>query len=166
VRLEDGRLNLAAALDPNWVRECGGPGQAVVELIAESGWPAVPDLAELSWRGTPSLTRRARRRASHRLFLIGDAAGYIEPFTGEGMAWALTAGRAVAPLAARAAQEWHPDLARAWERTYRQLLGRRQLVCEGVAALLRSPWLTRTVVRLLARAPALAAPLTRYLGCA
>ncbi|MHB1424526.1 MAG: NAD(P)/FAD-dependent oxidoreductase [Gemmataceae bacterium] len=166
VRLEDGRLNLAAALDPNWVRGCGGPGRAAVELLADSGWPAVPNLAELNWRGTPSLTRRAWRRAGHRLFLIGDAAGYIEPFTGEGMAWALTAGRAVAPLAARAAQRWHPVLAREWEMAYRHVLGRRQLICQGVAAVLRSPKLMRTLVWLLARVPVLAKPLTQHLGCA
>jgi flavin-dependent dehydrogenase len=164
VRLEDGRLNLAAALDPNWVRTCGGPGRAAEELLAEAGWPAVPNLAELHWRGTPALTRQARRRAGERLFLIGDAAGYIEPFTGEGMAWALAAGNAVAPLAARAVQHWHPQLARQWEATYRRLLGSRQRVCRVVAAVLRLPWLTRAAVHLLALAPALATPMTHYLG--
>ena len=59
VRLEDGRLNLAArARSPVGNGACGGPGPAAVELLAESGWPAVPNLAELNWRGTPSLTRR------------------------------------------------------------------------------------------------------------
>jgi flavin-dependent dehydrogenase len=165
VRLEDGRLNMAAALDPNWVRILGGPGRAAVELLAEAGWPAVPDLAELTWRGTPALTRQVRRRAAERLFLIGDAAGYIEPFTGEGMAWAVAAGRAVAPLAVRAVKRWQPQLASEWEAIYRGLLGRRQLVCRAVAAALRSPRLMQTVVRVLARAPVLAAPVTYYLGC-
>ncbi len=164
VRLEDGRLNLAAALDPNWVRVQAGLGPAAVELLAGAGWPAIPKLAELSWRGTPCLTRQVRRRAAVRLFLIGDAAGYIEPFTGEGMAWALAAGRAVAPLAARAVKDWHPNLARDWERDYRRLVGRRQLVCRAIAAVLRSPRLMRTAVRMIARAPALATPLTSYLG--
>lgn len=164
VRLEDGRLNLAAALDPKWVRICGGPGQVAGELLAESGWPAVPRLAELNWRGTPALTRQPRRRAGERLFLIGDAAGYIEPFTGEGMAWALAAGRAAAPLAAQAAKNWHPHLARQWEARYRCLLGPRQVICRIVAAVLRSPGMTRTAVRMLARVPALATPITYYLG--
>jgi flavin-dependent dehydrogenase len=166
VRLEDGRLNLAAALDPGWVRVCGGPGQAAAALLAEAGWPEVPNLAELNWRGTAALTCQVRHRASERLFLIGDAAGYIEPFTGEGMAWALAAGRAVAPVAARAVRRWHPGLAREWEAIYRRLIEPRQLVCRAVAAVLRSPWLTRTVVRLLTLAPRLALPATHYLGCA
>lgn len=164
VRLEDGRLDLAAAFDPYWVRERGGPGRAASELLAEVSWPAVPRLAELGWRGTPALTRRARRVAAERLFLIGDAAGYIEPFTGEGMAWALASARAMAPLAARAAECWHPVYVRQWSESYRRLIGQRQLICRLIAAALRSPRLTRTLVRLLACAPALAAPVVRYLG--
>jgi flavin-dependent dehydrogenase len=166
VRLEDGRLNLAAALDPAWVRSCGGPGPAAAELLAEAGWPAVPNLAELSWRGTAALTRQARCRARERLFLLGDAAGYIEPFTGEGMAWALAAGRAVAPVAARAGKHWHPGLTREWNAIYRRQIEPRQRMCRVVAAVLRSPSLTRTAVRLLTFAPRLAMPLTLYLGCA
>jgi menaquinone-9 beta-reductase len=166
VRLEDGRLNLAAALDPNRVRVCGGPGPAAEALLAEVGWPAVPNLAKLNWRGTAALTRQPRHRASERLFLIGDAAGYIEPFTGEGMAWALAAGRAVAPVAARAVQHWHPRLAHEWDTIYQRLIEPRQHVCRVVAAVLRSPWLMRIVVGLLAHAPRLALPVTHYLGCA
>jgi flavin-dependent dehydrogenase len=164
VRLEDGRLDLAAAFDPHWVRDCGGPGRAASALLAEVAWPAVPRLAELGWRGTPALTRRARRLAAERLFLLGDAAGYIEPFTGEGMAWALASARMLAPLAARAVEHWHPMLARQWSEAHRRLIGRRQLVCRLLAAVLRSPRLTRSLVRLLACAPALAAPVVRYLG--
>jgi flavin-dependent dehydrogenase len=166
VRLEDGRLNLAAALDPRWVRACCGPGHAAAELLAEAGWPAVPNLAKLSWRGTAPLTRQPRRRARERLFLLGDAAGYIEPFTGEGIAWALAAGRAIAPLAARAVRHWHPGLSREWDALYRRLIEPRQRICRIVATVLRSPVLTGTAVRLLAFAPRLAMPLTHYLGCA
>jgi flavin-dependent dehydrogenase len=164
VRLEDGRLDLAAAFDPRWVRDCGGPGRAAGALLVEVGWPVVPRPAELGWRGTPALTRCARRLAAERLFLLGDAAGYIEPFTGEGMAWALASAQALAPLAARAVEQWHPTLARQWSETHRRLLGQRQLVCRLLAAVLRSPRLMRTLVRLLACAPALAAPVVRYLG--
>jgi hypothetical protein len=76
----------------------------------------------------------------------------------------LAAGKAVAPLAAQGVQQWHPQLMRQWEVTYRRLLSSRQQVCRVVAAVLRSPWLTRAAVRLLALTPALATPMTRYLG--
>jgi flavin-dependent dehydrogenase len=164
VRLEDGRLDLAAAFDPSEVRVHGGPGRAAAELLTEVGWPAVSNLETLSWRGTPALTRRARRLAAEGLFVLGDAAGYIEPFTGEGIAWALAAGRAVAPLAAQAAQCWHPDLARQWSLEYRRRITNRQVACRTVAAVLRWPGLTRAVIRLLAHAPALAFPVTHYLS--
>ncbi len=164
VRLEDGRLDVAAALDAEYVRASGGPGQAVLPLLAAAGLPPVPGLVGLSWRGTPALTRRATRLAGERLFVLGDAAGYVEPFTGEGIAWALAAGLAVAPLAAEAAHGWRPALASAWAATYRRVVARRQYLCRAAAGALRRPRLARAVVRLLAHAPALAGPFVRHLS--
>ena len=60
VELEDGRLDVAAALDPDAVRTAGGLGALAERIVAEAGLPAVPGLAELPWKGTPRLTRRAR----------------------------------------------------------------------------------------------------------
>jgi flavin-dependent dehydrogenase len=163
VRLEDGRLDLAAALDALAVRQAGGPGPLAARLLAEVGWPLPPRLADTPWRGTAALTRRAVRLAAHRVFALGDAAGYVEPFTGEGMAWALAAGAAVAPLAARAADRWRPELADRWTTRYRQLITQRQCVCRAAAAVLRRPLLTGALIHVLARLPALATPLVRYL---
>jgi flavin-dependent dehydrogenase len=164
VRLEDGRLDVAAALDPAAVKQAGGLGPAVAAVLGETGWPAVPGLADLPWQGTPLLTRRAVRPASERVFLLGDTAGYVEPFTGEGIGWALASGAAVAPLAHRATGGWDPGLARAWCDLHRRTVGRRQWTCRAVAALLRRPALTRLMVRALARLPALAAPVVGYLN--
>jgi flavin-dependent dehydrogenase len=162
VRLEDGRLDAAAAFDASEVRGAGGLGAAAVRLLLEAGWPIPDRLADLPWRGTPPLTRQARQVAAERLFVVGDAAGYIEPFTGEGMAWALASGAAVAPLAARAVERWRPELVRQWAAVHRRVVSRRQTVCRTAAAVLRRPWLTRLMVRLLSRAPMLAAPV---IGC-
>ena len=161
VRLEDGRLDVAAAFDASEVR-AGGPGAAAVRLLHEAGWPAPDGLAELPWRGTPPLTRHARQVAAERLFVVGDAAGYVEPFTGEGMAWALASGTAVAPLAVRAVERWRPELIQQWAAIHRRVVSRRQTVCRAAAAVLRRPWLTRLMVRLLGQAPMLAAPV---IGC-
>lgn len=160
VRVEDGRLNVAAAFDLAFIRQQGGPGPAACALLGANGWPLPDGLGEAYWRGTPALTRRARRVTGERLFVVGDAAGYVEPFTGEGMAWALASAAAVAPLAAR---PWHKGLARHWEWTQRRLLARRQLICRAVAHLLRSPFLTQALVGVLARAPGLATPFLRHL---
>jgi menaquinone-9 beta-reductase len=163
VRLEDGRLDVAAAFDACEVRG-GGPGAAAVRLLQEAGWPAPKGLAELPWRGTPPLTRHARQIAAERLFVVGDAAGYVEPFTGEGMAWALASGMAVAPLAARAAERWTPNLIQQWVAIHHRVVGRRQTVCRAAAAVLRRPWLTRLMVRLLSQAPRLAVPVISRLN--
>ncbi len=109
VRVEDGRLDVAAAFDPGFVRDAGGLGPSAAATLREAGFPAVPGLEDLPWRGTPALTRTARRVAGERWFAIGDAAGYVEPFTGEGMAWAVASAVAVAPIAT---QPWFPGLAR------------------------------------------------------
>jgi flavin-dependent dehydrogenase len=164
VRLEDGRLDIAAALDPGLVKRAGGLGRAAAATLAEAGFPPVPGLTELAWRGTPLLTRRLTRPAAERALALGDAAGYVEPFTGEGIAWALASGAAVAPLARRACRRWEPALAARWCLLYRQTVARRQRVCRVVAAVLRHPGLMRWLVALLGRAPRLAAPLVRYLN--
>jgi flavin-dependent dehydrogenase len=119
---------------------------------------------DLPWRGTPALTRSARRLAAERVFVLGDAAGYIEPFTGEGMAWALTSAAAVAPLAARAAAHWRPTLAREWTACHARIVGGRQFVCRAAATVLRYPRLVRILIGVLARAPVLAVPAVRYLN--
>ncbi len=164
VRLEDGRLDVAAAFDAARVRADGGLGRAAARLVREAGWPAPELFAELSWRGTPALTRRRTRISEERVFVLGDAAGYVEPFTGEGMAWALASGAAVAPLAARAVGEWRPELARRWESLHRRVVTRRQALCRLAAAVLRRPGFIGLLVRLLAGAPALARPVTYYLN--
>jgi flavin-dependent dehydrogenase len=166
VRLEDGRLDVAAAFDRDAVRRAGGPGAAAARILREAGLPEVPGLPERAWRGTPSLTRTAERLACERVLVLGDAAGYVEPFTGEGMAWALASAAAVAPLADRAARRWDPSVGRRWAALYRRVVAGRQTTCRIAAAVLRHPRLTRAVVRVLGRLPGLAAPVIDRLNAA
>lgn len=161
VRVEDGRLDVAAAFDPGFIRMRGGPGAAAAAVIAESGLTAVPGLDGLPWRGTPSLTRTARRVAGEGWFAIGDAAGYVEPFTGEGMAWAIASAVAVAPLAAR---PWRPAYVQEWERTHRRLIRSRQATCRAAVWVLHSAPLSRLVVRLLSVAPVVSRPVIAALN--
>jgi len=156
VRTEDGRLNVAAALDKGIIKRCGGPGEAASLILSEAGCIPIPALASTPWQGTPGLTRRTRPIAEHRLFLLGDATGYVEPFTGEGMAWALASGQAIAPLALQGIDDWHPALERAWSRLHGRLVARRQTVCRGMATVLRHPWLSRVVFATATRIPATA----------
>lgn len=162
VRLEDGRLNIAAALSPLAVASHRGAGRAVAELFRRSGLPPLA-IEDLAWQGVPALSRRRLHVAAERLFLLGDAAGYVEPFTGEGMTWAMASGLALAPLALAASACWEPGLAAEWDRRYRRLLRARQHRCRLLTRALRYPALTGAAVRLLSWCPGIATPLTRAL---
>jgi flavin-dependent dehydrogenase len=159
VRLEDHRLNVAAALDPALLRSVGSPGEAVASVLDEAGVPAPPGLTEVGWSGTPPLTRRPDRLGAERVFAVGDAGGYIEPFTGEGMAWAFAGARALAPLLSRSVDSWTPEVLEEWEAWHARSLRSAQSICRSVTWLLRRPTLSRGTARLLRRFPWMATPL-------
>jgi flavin-dependent dehydrogenase len=164
VRLEDHSLNLAAAFDRDFVRHAGGVGHAAAAVVKEAGFPDIDGIETLAWKGTVPLTRRPATRAIERVFAIGDAAGYVEPFTGEGMAWALAGAMAVSPFVRSAARSWDPALMAMWDETYRETVGRAQSTCALVARMLRHPIAVRSVVALLAKMPAFARPVARRIG--
>ncbi|MGC8641735.1 MAG: NAD(P)/FAD-dependent oxidoreductase [Isosphaeraceae bacterium] len=164
VRIEDGKLNVAAAFDVNYVKDCGDLGTAAERILACSTFPPAPALRHARWQGTPLLTRRTRPIAGERFFLIGDATGYVEPFTGEGMAWALLTGRAVAPLAEQGVDRWNPALPRVWTSLHHRLLANKQSFCRGVSMLLRHPGLARTALGVASRVPRLAQALIQHVN--
>ena len=153
VRLRDGSLHLAAALRPGALRKAGGPGEAASVLLAAAGFPAIDGLASARWQGTPALTRRTRPLADTRVFVVGDAAGYVEPFTGEGIAWALSSGRTIATLAFRAVERWEPRLIGEWEILHHRVVRRRQTLCRAASLVLRRPLLARAACELMSRLP-------------
>ena len=55
----------------------------------------------LNWQGTGKLTRKTSPVATGRVLVLGDASGYVEPFTGEGMGWGLSSAVACVPISAR-----------------------------------------------------------------
>jgi 2-polyprenyl-6-methoxyphenol hydroxylase-like FAD-dependent oxidoreductase len=155
---------VAAAVDATAVREAGSPGAACLEILKEAGFPASADMRRAEWRGTAKLTRSTPRQAAERLFVVGDAAGYVEPFTGEGMAWAITGAVDLAAIAERGVASWSPNLIAEWEQRYRRLVLRRQWVCRSLAFGLRRPRLVRAAVPILKRVPWLARPIVRQLN--
>lgn len=161
-RLEDGRLNVAAALDQRALRE-HGPGALVDEILGEAGFGPIDGTTTASWSGTPVLSQQPRQRAGARVFSVGDAAGYVEPFTGEGVGWALRSAALLAPIVSRAVRSWSDDMMAVWSETYNTELARSQRACRGLAWLLRRPLAVRCAVSVLAHRPALAAPFVRHL---
>lgn len=164
VRLEDGRLDVAAALDLDATRAAGGPGKVIETTLRDARAPLPGDMDGCSWRGTAALTRRPRQPYGERLLLIGDAAGYVEPFTGEGIAWALWSAVAVTPLVIRGVQDWTPAIGQRWSSLHRRVIARRQIICRAVSRLLRSPTAMDVTRFVLTWAPWLAHPVIRSLN--
>ena len=160
VRLEDDRLDIAAAFDAEFVRASGSLGVAATRILCEAGLPEIPELALAAWRGTPALTRTPAKIAGRRWFAIGDAAGYVEPFTGEGMGWAISSAIAVSPFILK---DWHEADIRAWSRIHGLTVRQRQFPCRIISRALRYPSITRFAVRALSIAPQLSAPVLRAL---
>jgi flavin-dependent dehydrogenase len=99
--------------------------------------------------------------AAPGVFVLGDAAGYVEPFTGEGIGWAIASAVAVQPLIERALECWHDRLARDWQAIVRRRVWRGRFACRALSAGLRHPRLARGALRILARMPGVAMPLVR-----
>ena len=148
VRLEDGRIDVAAAVDRGALAPHADPARAIADILGEPGpRPAglLPDrdtLLAATFRVTPALTRHAPLVAdgSGRILRSGDTAAYVEPFTGEGIGWALSSSRILAtavlgptgllPPAAGAAR---------YLAGHRRAFGPVHARCRFVAAVLRHP---------------------------
>lgn len=163
VQLEDGRLDLAAAFDVEFVKKAGGLGKAAHLAITQSGLTPPPDVASGPWQGTVKLTHRRNQLFGDNYLVAGDAAGYVEPFTGEGIAWAMASGKAVASFAARALTEEVSLVGPEWSRAHARLLEPRMRSCRVVSFLLRQPTLVRWGVRALQVRPQLARYVERSL---
>lgn len=160
---ENGRTDMAAALAPRFVRGHGSAARAVETLLAGVDLP-VEQLEQFAWRGTPPLTRKANRRSAARCLVVGDAAGYVEPFTGEGMAWAVTSGSAAADLACANLEHFDSMTEREWEKRYEALIADTQHVCRMVAAGLRYPALVNAATTAIALWPGIVTPFVRRIN--
>jgi 2-polyprenyl-6-methoxyphenol hydroxylase-like FAD-dependent oxidoreductase len=164
VRLEDGRLDIAAALDPSAIKRHSGIGPLVERILEASDMPTPAAFAEATWHGTARLTQRRDHVGGPNYFVVGDAAGYIEPFTGEGIAWALATGRAVVPYAYDYVQGHVTDALADWSSHRTALIGGRMHKCGIVSRLLRYPLLVSMAIYVLAIAPGLAHPFVKALN--
>lgn len=160
VRLPSGELDVAAALDAEFVRG-RTLGRACDDLLEQAGLDA-PRLRDRSLHGTTTLTRTPASVARGRVFAVGDAAGYVEPFTGEGMGWAFSCALALAPLLARAVAG-DVDVASEYTRSIERAVRARQRLCRSLAWTLRHPALVEIAVTLLRAFPSLASNVIAHL---
>jgi len=161
-QVEGGLLNIAAALDVARVRG-SSPAEVCAEILSQAGFPLCPEMLSNDWRGTVGLTRQRPLAASNRLFAVGDAAGYVEPFTGEGMAWAIRGARVIVPFVERGVHHWSESLEAEWSKTLADQLAGRQRWCRAFARILRHPRLVRTGIALAIAFPSLGRAVVRHL---
>ena len=134
------RVNVGIVLGQSWRRALAEAGaQRVVDRIV-AAIPATPD-DPAEWRtgarcdaiaGAAPIGHRVTRRAGPGWYLVGDAAGFLDPFTGEGLHRALVS----AELAAAAIDG---ELAGRWSGTDHYERAMR----EGFAAKDRVSWLVQ-----------------------
>lgn len=108
-------------------------------------------------RGAGPLRQRSRRRVDGRVLLVGDASGYVDALTGEGIALGLAQGRAaVAAVLARDPQRY----ARAW----RKVSWRYQVLTGALLHASQAGWSRRAIVPAAAALPALFGAVVNELG--
>ncbi|ALG09935.1 NAD(P)/FAD-dependent oxidoreductase [Kibdelosporangium phytohabitans] len=108
-------------------------------------------------RGAGPLRQRTSRRVAGRVLLVGDAAGYVDALTGEGLALSLaTAAELVHCLRA----DRPGDYDRAWKRASR----RSRWLTESLLWARGRPALARRIVPTAARAPRLFAAVVNQLA--
>lgn len=107
-------------------------------------------------RGAGPLLQRVTRPVADRLVLIGDAAGYVDALTGEGLTLGFECAR-------RLGEELPSILSagctvasmRRYERDYRRLFDRYAWLTHSLLAVARRPTLRRAMLKLLALSPGL-----------
>jgi flavin-dependent dehydrogenase len=161
VRTADGNLNVAAAVDPAALRAAGGPANLINEILREANMAMLSAVDTRAWRGTLPLTRASGTLADRRVFLLGDAAGYVEPFTGEGMGWAIASATAVVPYAQRLITTSDESCELTWQAVQQRQIARGQFACRILAPLLRRPLIVEMALRALQAVPSVANPLVR-----
>ena len=103
-------------------------------------------------RGAGPLERRTRARSADRVVLIGDAAGYLDAITGEGLALAFRAALCLGRTVTQALEDGASRKAlAAYEREYAAAYARYLRLTRLVLALSSRRWIRRAAVGWLRR---------------
>jgi len=147
-----------------------GPGRVGIAILCEEAarasfgellarFPAIEArvhgvAADSRATGSGPLARAARQRTLDRLALVGDAAGYVDAITGEGISLALEGALALAEaLPGAIARGARREELRAWEEGEERRFARYAIAARSVLGLARRPGARRPVLRFLARHP-------------
>lgn len=124
------------------------PFTAQLETFSELAVRLPPEAAVTPVRGAGPLRQRARARVHGRVLLVGDAAGYIDALTGEGVSLALTGAQAVVANMRRGTPI-------RYETDWRRATRRHRLLTELLVRARQQPLLAARIVPTAARLPRL-----------
>lgn len=155
-----GRVNIGIVLGRSWQARVALDGAtSIAESIVHEIPPTAGDRA--AWRdGRPSdaivgawpLAQRVTRRAGARWLLVGDAAGFLDPFTGEGIHRALVSAE-LAAAAIGAFTRGNRQAFGAYERSMQRRFLAKDLVSWIVQGFLARPAAFEYAARRLAARP-------------
>jgi menaquinone-9 beta-reductase len=142
----DARVNIGIVLGPSWQAEVARRGGRVVAGEIIRAIPVVPGDPG-RWRHEPPtdalvgawpLGHRVTRRSGRNWLLVGDAAGFLDPFTGEGIHRALVSAElGAAAITARTAGR--SNALAAYERAMQRRFLAKDVVSWIVQAFLARP---------------------------
>jgi len=161
------RINVAALLDHDEVRTLRGDVlagfQTVLESCASLQLGAMEMLGEVKTWGP--LRRKPSNVVGDGVVLVGDAAGFVDAITGEGMSVGLASAEIAADVLSSALQRNRLDreALRPYAMQRRRMARHLTWLTETVLFGLRRPWLAAHVIANLEREPAL---FERLLGVA
>jgi flavin-dependent dehydrogenase len=154
--VEGERLNVCLMATVSALRACGGRPERLLERVREN--PAAEEAMSGAegpgrWHSVGPLRFGVRRPAAAGALFVGDAAGTIDPFAGEGMCHALRAASLATPVALEAARAGglHPVLEANYTESWTRAFGAATARARRLARLLEHP-LPATAAVLLLRA--------------
>ena len=131
--IENGRANLCFLVDPSAARKMGGNPDELLRNAVMLNRQAAGSLADAGpvtdWLAVSvNSFGRAEQAAASNLFAVGDAAAFIDPFTGSGMLMALESSALLAEAAAANPHD-AAAIARVYRSSYDRIFSRRLRVC-------------------------------------
>jgi len=168
--LEDGLTNVAVVANAGAINARTGS----IETFFANSLEALPAVARKfrsaervgAIRGVGSMARRARETVGDGFLLVGDAASFLDPFTGEGIYEALMGAKLAAPvaLAALAQNDVSRKTLDPYRRARRRTFTAKREVAWIVQAFINAPPLMDYVTARLARREDLGLTLSGVLG--
>jgi flavin-dependent dehydrogenase len=165
------RVNVGIVLGLTWRDALARDGaEAVTRSIVERIPPAPDDPAD--WRFGPvcdaiegawPIGHRVTRRAGAGWLLVGDAAGFLDPFTGEGLHRALVSAE-LAARAIHAGERYGSEAFAAYDRQMRRRFAAKDAVSWLVQAFLSQPAWFEYAARRVASRPGVRATMGLVMG--